>query len=150
MKKLIWKKVDVITFRFQKTITRKYNVVKSTMMQRHSMSSFLSPDDDLLKPKCYNVDFLSHYFLHFGLLFYSFLHIVGFFSVIYFHTHTHTHTHIHKHTHTYIYIYVCVCVCVCVFEDTSIFNYIGKLKIETHEYWFNISYYLKSDTEKIW
>ena len=46
------------------------------------ITSFPSPKDDLLKPKHYSVNFLSHSIFHFWLhCFSNFLHLVGFFSI---------------------------------------------------------------------
>ena len=61
------------------------------MIKRHSITSFLSFDDGLSKPKRCNVIFVSYQILHFGLLCFSiFPQIVGFFTLF---------------TSVYIYIY---------------------------------------------
>ena len=59
------------------------------LIDKSALTSFLSPDGGLLKPKRYTIDFLSCSILHFGklsfilnfglLCFSIFLHIVGFF-----------------------------------------------------------------------
>ena len=68
---------------------------------RSPITSFLSPDDGFLKSKRYNVDFFHiRFFTLDYFVFLIFLHIVEFFSIIYF------------HIYIYIYIYVCMCVCV--------------------------------------
>ena len=70
------------------------SVVKSPMdVLRHSITSFLSPDDGLLKPKRYNFNFLLYSILHLGFFFVLLiiLHTIEFFSFIY--------------LHVYIYIY---------------------------------------------
>ena len=56
-----------------------------------------NPDEGLLKPKRYNVEFHHNKFITFGLLC---------FSIFFPHTHTNTHTHTHTHTYIYIYIYI--------------------------------------------
>ena len=61
-----------------------------SVIERYSITSFLSLDDGLLKPKRYNVDFLSYDIRHFGLpCFFNFLHIDRFFSITYFHSYIH-------------------------------------------------------------